>query len=524
MSDQQKRGFRLPWAADRAPDEGAAAATMDPAALDPTAAAVSDDAENGHLSPAATATSAERTDAAPAASDVPEVNAEADMIDTESALRDRIGSVVGDDAWPSNAPTDAPDATARPAFKPAPPARIPRRDNPLVAGLVKAMREAAVASRAETTSRLQAEVTARVEAIRADATTEAAALRKRVDEDIAGIREWSKGEMARIRQETEERIEARRADAISENERHTDGVERLVQQVESTVTAYEADMDRFFERLLAEDDPGQLASLAEQAPEPPDLSGDMLIGTEEPEYEPEAQAETEAEAVAQAESQYGPEAQAETSAEATATDSAWGDVAWAGTSTETTDATMSGETADGDVSTETGETVEAVAETSETVETEAATGEAEATVTESSAEPTEAPEALEASAAAEAEDAASEGLDMSANDEWPAAVLAAARRNQPKAAASGETGHSRVFVNGLTSVAGISAFKGAVAQLPGIRSVSVSSGERGVFIFTVSHDPETDIAEAVTSLTTFGVQITEATADSLTVTAHEPAA
>ena len=43
----------------------------------------------------------------------------------------------------------------------------------------------------------------RVEAIRAGSTTEAAALRKRVDEDIAGIREWSKVEMARIRAETE---------------------------------------------------------------------------------------------------------------------------------------------------------------------------------------------------------------------------------------------------------------------------------------------------------------------------------
>src|SRR4029078_11321540 len=87
------------------------------------------------------------------------------------------------------------------------------RTNPLVAGLIKAMREAALASRAETTTRLQAEASARVETIRTETTEESAALRKRVDEDIAGIRDWSKGEMARIRQETEARIEARRAQA-----------------------------------------------------------------------------------------------------------------------------------------------------------------------------------------------------------------------------------------------------------------------------------------------------------------------
>src|SRR4029078_724274 len=90
------------------------------------------------------------------------------------------------------------------------------RTNPLVAGLIKAMREAALASRAETTTRLQAEASARVETIRTDATEESAAPRKRVDEDIAGIRDWSKGEMARIRQETEARIEARRAEAGAE--------------------------------------------------------------------------------------------------------------------------------------------------------------------------------------------------------------------------------------------------------------------------------------------------------------------
>jgi len=76
----------------------------------------------------------------------------------------------------------------------------------------------------------------------------------------------------------------------------------------------------------------------------------------------------------------------------------------------------------------------------------------------------------------------------------------------------------------LTSVAGISAFKGAVGGLPGVRSVSVSTGERGVFVFTVNHEEDTDLGAAVSSLSTFAAEITETTGNSLSVTAHEPAA
>src|SRR5688500_20179423 len=78
--------------------------------------------------------------------------------------------------------------------------------------------------------------------------------------------------MARIRAETEGRIETRRAEAIAENKEHHDGVERLVDAVQSTVASFEADMDQFFKQLLAETDPARLATLAAQAPEPPDFS------------------------------------------------------------------------------------------------------------------------------------------------------------------------------------------------------------------------------------------------------------
>jgi hypothetical protein len=440
MSSTQKRGFRLPWTAERGPEDTPNLAmiddeTVDDAPGDRRDADIADEPlgrAESHAAPT--------KEAAPAASDVPEASIEAEMSETETATTktaevEHAAEASPGGGWPSSDSLGAPepardteDAVERPAIRVEGEAPATRRGNPLVAGLIKAMREAAIASRQETTTQLQSEATARVEAIRSGSTEESAALRKRVDDDIAGIREWSKIEMARIRAETEHRIEERRADAIAESQRHLSEVEALVLQVQSTVTAFEADMDRFFEQLLAENDPARLATLAEQAPEPPDLTGDLPA---------------------------------------------------------------TGSSAD------------------------APTGHA-----------ADVAAALGADAAAEAEAEATEGLDMATSDEWPAPVNPATRRDEP-AATDGEpdgAAHSRLLVNGLTSVAAISAFKGAVGQLSGVRSVSVSSGERGVFVFAVSHDPAVDIAPAVNELAGFAIRINDATADTLTITAHEEAA
>lgn len=420
MSSTQKRGFRLPWGAER-PEDGDA--ELDPATLEARTGGVRDDLGEGPFRVADDAHDM-TTDAAPAAADVPDETPEAAMFDAETptpessaAPPDDAGTEGG--AWPASdrRGPDRPFAPGRPTNH-----AVPRRDNPLVAGLVKAMREAAVASREETTARLSAEATARVEAIRGRATTEAAGLRKRADEDVSAIREWSKAEMARVRQETEDRIEARKAELAGEMERHASSVDRLVDEVQTTVSSFEADMDRFFTDLLAENDPGRLATLAEQAPDPPDLRGD------------------------------GPAA------------------------TDLMDE----------------------------------------------------PAGLQADAAAEAEAEASEGLEELAIGEWPTAVLAAANRVDPIASPADANGPdaTRLLVNGLTSVAGISAFKGALGQLQGVRSVSVSSGEKGVFVFAVSHDPGVDLDSGVAGLAGFAAHVTGATNDGygFMVDAHEPAA
>jgi hypothetical protein len=427
---QQKRGFRLPWAADRAPEEGAAgAAVLDPSDPDQENGVGSDELGDGPFRVAA-ASLEMTTDPAPAASDVPEVSAEAVMLEAQTAQStDAPGSEWPDvDRRTSPLHAAAAEQVSRPPIH-ATGERPARRDNPLVAGLVKAMREAAVASRDETLTRLHADAEAHVESIRGRATSEAAELKQRADADIVEIREWSKAEIARIREETEARIEARKTELTAETERHAASVESRVAGVQSVVEAFEADMDRFFERLLAENDPARLAALAEQAPDAPDLAGDLPAPFDHP-----------------------------------------------------------AEAAD------------------------------------------QAMPVLEAEAAAAAEVAAGEGLDLGAAGEWPAVSVAATRAGDTPGAdglpedAGVDDGATRLMVTGLSSVAGISAFKGALGQLPGVHAVSVSSGDPGVFVFAISHDPAIDLATGIAGLAGFAARITDATDSGIAVVAHEPAA
>jgi len=549
MSSQQKRGFRLPWAAERDTEDGAAAATLEADPAESTAPAEIVDEVGGELGEgpfhfADTATPDASTDASPDAPEVPETTAEAAMIETETVTNATLETAPADGGgWGTAAqpmPADAAttsdqDATAtdeaempaghRVGAEPVAPGSMKMesdtrttRSNPLVAGLVKAMREAALASREETTGRLKGDATAQTELIREAATAAAAELRKRADEDIAGIRDWSKAEIARIKSETDTRIESRKAELEEQTERHEASVERQVERVKNTVATYELEMDRFFEKLLAENDPAKVAALAEQAPEPPDLAADDGAADE-----PVGNAA----GVAQAVPVVDVDAIGDDSETA---GSAWDDVAWG------VDPARLAEIADPNPemipSAEAPTTAdEAVAGTDEaegdSMLAPAASTDVDTETTTADTATVEPVEGLEAEAAAEAEAASTEGLEIPADDVWPTSVLAAARRSlhtQANEFEAAGVANTRLFVNGLTSVAGISAFKGALGQLPGVRSVSVSSGQPGIFIFTVVHSPDTDLQDGVAGLTEFEARVTEATGGELTVAAQEPAA
>lgn len=172
------------------------------------------------------------------------------------------------------AESETPASPAPPSPSPAPKAR---RDNPLVAGLVRAMRDAAQAAKDESLARFAEVAKARVEGITTDSADAAADIRRQSEADIAGIREWSKAEMARIREETEERIADRKRRLELEIDEHAARVEHRIVLVQDAVATFEAEMERFFTALLAEDDPARLAGFAEQLPEPPTLEFDASV-------------------------------------------------------------------------------------------------------------------------------------------------------------------------------------------------------------------------------------------------------
>ena len=152
----------------------------------------------------------------------------------------------------------------------APPAA--RGATKLMADFSRAMQVAAEASRDETMARFAADAKTVVEDIQNGSTEEAATLRRRADDDIAAIREWSKAEIARVREETDGRIAKRKAALDGEIEAYAATIDIRVEQVGVTVNEFEARMATFFERLLAEEDPTRIATMAETMPEPPDLA------------------------------------------------------------------------------------------------------------------------------------------------------------------------------------------------------------------------------------------------------------
>ncbi len=520
MSTTQKRGFRLPWSSDPTPDEGA----EDAQRLGELLESVADSGK--------AATSAGRRDPgegpfrpAPAepADGVDQVAAEAAEGESEAVV---LESVVGDRAgepgemeaagssepvkdgsalaWPTTDRADPPaEATAQEDAQPAaeqppaqqPPAQqpaaeqlaarevaevahvaepapsTPRRDNPLVAGLVKAMREAAETSRDETIASLHAEATTQVEAIRSGATDEAAALRQRADDDVDEIHAWAKSETARIKQESEQRVVDRRDSLERELESHARDVDAQAAQVEDAVAGYEREMESFFEQLLAESDPARLATLAERAPAPPILS--------------ELPAVRRAAARLRDDTADPPKG-ATTAAEADTEGSGSGDEAFQAT-LEADDAVTAAP--------------------------------ADETVTAAAADAAAEPLGPEAAAAAEAE--AFEGLATTDGNDAiaPTDESDAGSRHEPT-----ERGRQRVIVTGLATVAGISAFKSALGKIDGVQNVSVMAGDPGSFVFTIVHAPDLDLRAALPDLPGFETRITADDGGTVYVSAGEPAA
>jgi len=355
---------------------------------------------------------------------------------------------------------------------------VARRPTKFMADLSRAMQAAAEASRDETMTRFGTDAKVAVDEIRTGSADEAAALRRRADDDVSAVREWSKAEIARIREETDARIVSRKAALDGEMDAFAAIIEARVERVNATVAEFETEMADFFERLLAEQDPTRIATMAQAMPDPPDLSAIAAAVTE-----PTPRSEPAAEPLPV---EPAPEPDSAADAE--------------------------------------------LAVTAETpVEAEAATIEA-ATVEAATVDPETTAQPEPDFAAAEAEAATFTG-DLDADDGLKS--LAADRDVAPSAEQppidsldgrhpNGDRVTSRVVVLGLVSVASIATFKRSLGRVSGVSAIGVASGPDGEFVFTVSHDAGLALGAAIGALPGFGAKITAETADGLEIAAHDP--
>ncbi len=431
--------------------------------------------------------------------------------------------------------------TTSPAHAPRPADGAPKKPTKFLADLTRAMQAAAEASRASTMEQFQGEAKAHIEEVHARSADEATELRKSADEDIVEIRDWSKAELARIREETDRKITQRKADLDVELEEHAARIEQKIELVQKRVAAFETEMDRFFERLLTEDDPAEFAAMAENLPEPPpfdfDLGVDLPVRASAVEAseptpvaataaaEPETIEPETVEPAATADAETGTETVAETES---AIGQAEGDEGFA-----VQDDPAAVEAAMKAIE-EAYKAAEDGSRTDAPAEPAAASGEAN-----SEASPADEPDprltalglqpdlgAAEAEAAAAAA-ATTDDEIPTIDDDALAARLAglvpeggpapAPRAPAPKAAAT-----SQVVVTGLVSVASIASFKRHLGRLAGVQSVGVSSGPDGEFVFKVAHGADVSLPDAIPSLPGFEARVTSTGDGVVNVSARDP--
>ena len=487
---ESRTGFRLPWSSEERSDKAPVGRTDEATSADEATDPV---AEAG-AAPDVTGAAAET---------LAETSAEASVADAPADGSAEATGAVETTDLPANDPSTASDsspkessvdstATAAPApSRPTSAPSVAKKPTKFVLDLTRAMQAAAEESRAQTMSGFQADAKTYIEGIHSRSAVEAADLRKRSDEDISGIQDWSKAEIARIREETQGKIAERKLGLERELEEHAGQIEYEIDRVQSRVAGFELEMERFFERLVTEEDPTQIAVMAQTLPEPPSFDASVP-------WQPSA-------AVA--------ELIGNTSVTASSSpDDAPAEASALAEPTPDSEAAMAA--------------IEAAHQAAEAAESEAGEG---APLTDAS-DPRLAALGLSNFDAAEAEAAAEA---TSADDEIPtmgddalaarlAGLVPPEGEADARAARPTSEQTSRVVVSGLVSVASIASFKRHLGRVTGVQSVGVSSGPDGEFVFTVHHDDAVNLREVVPSLPGFRARVTNAEDGVVSVAAHDP--
>jgi hypothetical protein len=374
-----------------------------------------------------------------------------------------------------------------------------------------------------------------IEQIHARSAEEVDGLRRVADEDVAGIKDWSKAEIARIRAETEERIAERKQELELSLEGHAALVEREVEHVQARIAEYETEMDTFFARLAEIEDPSEFAAMAAEMPEPPSLE-EASAAARTAALDELIRETTAARRVPDVErvDDEAPLATAETPSSTGSVEAAAEPAPEPVEAVAEQPVDRSGTTMTEPVE---AATAVAVAEPVEARDLPADANAAEAqAVAEAVAEPiheTTEPDASWAPESAGDPRLAALGLSADAPDVEVTAdeVDIDAMSEATIAARLGDVssnGHdapestTSVVVIGLVSVASVASFKRTLGKVAGVRSVGVSSGPEGEFVFRTTHDANVVLKDVIPTLPGFGARVVAAGEGVVNVSARDP--
>jgi len=135
----------------------------------------------------------------------------------------------------------------------------------------RAMRAAAAQERSRISGAVAEVTVAHEQKVRDRGASEATELRRLADEDVAGIQQSAEEAIQAIRSEADKKVIERRQSLAEYLDRHAALVETEIGRVNGAVDDYNAQLDGFFGRLADEQNPAEIARLAGQLPEPPNL-------------------------------------------------------------------------------------------------------------------------------------------------------------------------------------------------------------------------------------------------------------
>jgi hypothetical protein len=279
MTQSTRRpGFRLPWSDasnEPTPDQQTTAADAPATAnASPPAEGTSTDVE-GAAKPAGsenpvTENTAHAADGETVLAEIdPTAKPAAPDADAATATAAQAATEQTPEASNAAAPTATPTAGAA-----APSADAPAPDGDFLASLVTAMKGVVAEERVSSVAGLRTAIDDRITQLEARAKEHGEELRRRADQDLAGVDEWQKAEVARVAAEAARKVEARRQQLDQQIADHESRSTTEVESVRGRVTSYEAELEAFFAQLEAIADPAAFVAAARRMPKPPALETD----------------------------------------------------------------------------------------------------------------------------------------------------------------------------------------------------------------------------------------------------------